>query len=87
MRRSYRFSRSVYCLVGGEAGGFGQAEFAAHDVGALHQRDHLEEGVAAAHALASHAAIGCDHQPLGRDVLERAADESATSSGVSTCSV
>jgi hypothetical protein len=41
-----------------------------HDVHTLDERDHLVECVAAAHALAAHAAVGRKHQPLGRDVLQ-----------------
>ena len=52
----------------------GIAQFLAHHVGAEHQRHHLVKGMAAAHALAAHAAIGRDHQPLGRNVFERGAD-------------
>src|SRR4051812_4316584 len=52
-----------------------QAELAAHDVRAEHDRHHLVKGVPAAHALAPHAAIGREHQPFRRNVLERLADE------------
>ena len=62
-------------LLGGEAFGFRQPQFLAHDVGALHHRHHLVVGMAAAHALAAHAAVGRDDQPLGRDVFQRLADE------------
>ena len=53
----------------------GRPELLAHDVGALHHRHHLVGGVAAAHALAAHAAVGRDDQPLGRNVFERLADQ------------
>ena len=60
--------------VGGEAVGDRQTELAPHDIGALHQRDDLVEGVTPAHAFTPHAAIGADDQPFDRDVLERAAN-------------
>ena len=55
--------------------GFGEAQFAAHDVGAFDQRDAFVIGDAARQALAAKAAIGGDDQPLGRDVFERLADQ------------
>src|SRR5579872_246692 len=54
-------------LIGGQALRFGEAQLLAHHIGAEYQRNHLVEGMAAAHALAAHPAIGRDHQPLGRD--------------------
>ena len=64
----------IACL-GREALGFGQTKLLAHDVGAEHHRDHLVGGVAAAHALAAHAAVGRDDQPFRRNVLQRLADQ------------
>ena len=61
--------------IGGEDIGFGQAEFAAHDVGPAHERDHLVERVQPAHALAAEAAIGRDDQTTGIHHLERAPDQ------------
>src|SRR5690242_9698281 len=55
--------------------GFGEAEFAAHDVGAFYQGDAFVIGDAAGEALAAKAAIGRDDEALGRDVFERLADE------------
>src|SRR5262245_17042478 len=54
--------------------GLRQAELAAHDVGSLYQRDHLVEGMAPAHALATHSAVGAQDQAVGWDVPERTAD-------------
>src|SRR5579862_9244477 len=48
--------------VSGEAGGLGHAELAAHDVRTEHERGHLVERVAPAHALAPHAAVGAQHE-------------------------
>ena len=50
------------------------AELLAHDIGALDEGGHLVQRVAAAHALAAHAAVGGDDEPLGRNVLHRTAD-------------
>src|SRR5512134_3703552 len=61
--------------VGREALRLRQAEVLAHHVRAEDERHHLVLRVAAAHALAPHAAIGADDEPLGRDVLQRAADQ------------
>ena len=61
-------------LVGGEAHGLRIAQLLAHHIGAEHQRHDFVERMAAAHAFAAHAAIGRDHQPLRRNVLERGAD-------------
>src|SRR3954468_11635107 len=47
-----------------------QAELAAHDVRAEHDRHHFVEGVAPAHALTPHAAVGGEHQLFRRNVLE-----------------
>ena len=52
-------------VVGGEASGLGQAELAPNDIRAEHDRDHLVERVAPAHALAAHAAIGRKYQSFG----------------------
>ena len=51
--------------------GHRQAQLLLHDVRALHQRHHLVERVPPAHALAPHAAVRRQHQPLGRDHLQR----------------
>src|SRR5919204_479943 len=61
--------------LGRQAGRFAQPEFAPREVRAEHDRYHLVEGMAPAHALASHAAVRREDQPLRRDVLERLADE------------
>src|SRR6202795_4340426 len=55
--------------------GLGQAQLAADDIGALHERDALVVGDPPAQTLAAGAAVGGDHQPLGRDVLEGLPDE------------
>src|SRR5438270_9916254 len=55
--------------------GFGQAQFAADDVGAFDERDAFVIGDAAAEALAAKAAISRDDEPLGRDLFERFADQ------------
>ena len=55
--------------------GFGQTQFAAYDVGALDERHAFVIGDAAGEALAAKAAIGGDHQPLGRDIFERFSDQ------------
>jgi hypothetical protein len=46
--------------IGGADMGFGQAQFAAHDVGAVDQRDAFVIGDAARQPLAPEAAIGRD---------------------------
>src|SRR5205085_7216349 len=58
-----------------QAGRLGEAELAAYEVRAEHDRDHLVERVAPAHALAAHAAVRRKHQALGRNVCERLAHE------------
>ncbi len=54
---------------------FGEADFAAHGVGAFDQRDAFVIGDAAGEALAAKAAIGGDNEALERDVFERFANE------------
>src|SRR5688500_16962959 len=61
--------------VAGPDAGLGQAQLAPDDVGALHERDALVVGDPPAQTLAAESAVGGDDQPLGRDVLERLADE------------
>src|SRR5262249_42392654 len=70
-----RTAREPEARVGGAHVRLGQAELAAHDVGALDQRDALVVRDAPAQPLAPEAAVGRDHQPLGRDVLERLLDQ------------
>jgi hypothetical protein len=53
----------------------GQAKLAAHDVGALDQRDAFVIGDAARQPLAAETAIGGDDEPLGRDVVECLSDQ------------
>ena len=55
--------------------GFGEAQFTAHDVGALDERDAFVIGDAAGETLTAKAAIGGDYQPLGRNVFERFSDQ------------
>ena len=62
-----RIGRQAHCLR--------QPHLLAYDVRAQHHRDHLVLRMAAAHAFASHPAIGGDHHPLGRDVFQRLADD------------
>jgi hypothetical protein len=63
--------------------GFGEAQLAAHDVGAFDQRHAFVIGDAARQALAAEAAIGGDHEPFGREVFERLRMSPATCSGSS----
>src|SRR6476469_8856431 len=55
--------------IGGQNVGLRQAKFAADDVGATRQRDHLIERVQTAHALSAEAAVGGYDQPLRPDHL------------------
>ena len=55
--------------------GFGEAQFAAHDVGAFDEGHTFVIGDTAGEALAAKAAIGGDHQLLLRDVFERLPDQ------------
>ena len=61
--------------VGGADMGFGEAQFAAHDVGTFDERDAFVISDAARQTLAAKAAIGGDHKTLRRDVFERFPDE------------
>src|SRR5581483_6607422 len=54
---------------------FGQAELAPHDVGAFHHRHALIMSDAPAQAFAAEATVGGDHQLLGRNEFQRAADQ------------
>src|SRR5262249_47054897 len=69
----YRDNQRV-ATVGRRTCGFRQAELAADDVGPEHERNHLVEGMAPAHAFAAHAAVGADDEALGRDELQGAPD-------------
>src|SRR5215472_18110048 len=60
--------------IGRKTFGLWQSKLLAHHIGAEHQRHDLVVGVTPAHALAAHAAVGREHQPLGWNVLERAAN-------------
>ena len=51
--------------IGRQALRLRQPDLIAYDIRAQHHRDHLVLRVAAAHAFASHPAIGGDHDPLG----------------------
>src|SRR6478672_11928846 len=55
--RGGRLRREIQPRIGDAHAGLGQAEFAAHDVGALDQRDAFVIGDAARQALAAKAAI------------------------------
>src|SRR6516162_10077808 len=68
-------SGEVELGLGGADVGFGEAEFAAYDVGAFDQSDAFVIGDAARQALAAKAAIGRNDEALGRDVFERLADQ------------
>jgi hypothetical protein len=61
--------------IGRQALRLRQPHLRAHDVRAQHHRDHLVLRMAAAHAFASHPAIGGNHDPLGRGVLQRLAND------------
>src|SRR5690348_4369344 len=61
--------------VGGADVGFGEAQFAAYDVGALDERHAFVIGDAAGEALTPKAAIGRDDEPRGRDVFEGLPDK------------
>ena len=55
--------------------GFGEAQLAAHDVGAFDEGHAFVIGDAARQPLAPETAIGGDDQLLARDVFERLLDE------------
>ena len=55
--------------------GLRQAQLAAHDVGALDERNALVVGDPPAQPFATKAAVGGNHQPLGRDIFQRLTDE------------
>src|SRR5207248_8430275 len=55
--------------------GLREPELLAHHIRAEHHRDHLIARMPASHALAPHAAVGRNDQPLGGNVLERLANE------------
>ena len=76
-RLTFAHSGEIEFRVGGADAGFGEAQFAADDVGAFDQRHAFVIGDAAGQALAAEAAIGGDDQPLGRDVFERLPDQAS----------
>src|SRR5262249_10360879 len=55
--------------------GLGQAQLATNDVGALDEGDALVIGDPSAQPLTAEAAVGGNHESLGRDVLQRFPDE------------
>src|SRR5260221_13729153 len=69
----YRDNQRI-ATIGRRTRRFRQAELAADDVGPEHERDHLVEGMAPAHAFATHPAIGTDDETIGRNELQGAPD-------------
>jgi len=55
--------------------GLGQAQLATNEIGAFDEGDALVVGDPSAQPLAAEAAVGGNHEALGRDVLERFPDE------------
>jgi hypothetical protein len=53
----------------------GQTKLTTHDVGAFHHRDALVVRDPPAQSFATEAAIGGDHQLLGRDKFQSAANQ------------